>query len=181
MKRFLKTVFSIIGGIFILFLILAIVLPDSKETKAKKEQEKILKLEQEKDEQEKKIKEEQERIEKEKIEAEKKKERERIPSMSAWNGVAYAISDYLKKNANDPKSIEYIDVYKMLELDNGLFAQQVKFRAKNAFGGMVINEYIFVILGNQNSSSVVSVGSREEFNKMLKKEGIKIIKYHDSY
>lgn len=48
MKKILKKILSIIGGIFLVFLILAIVLPDSKETKAKKEQEKILKLEQEK-------------------------------------------------------------------------------------------------------------------------------------
>lgn len=48
MKKFLKIVLSIISGTFLLFLILAIVLPDSEETKAKKEQEKILKLEQEK-------------------------------------------------------------------------------------------------------------------------------------
>ncbi|MGL5621702.1 hypothetical protein, partial [Cetobacterium sp.] len=173
------------GGIFLLSIIVGIISMNTPKAKAKKEQAKIIKLEQEeakiKLEEERKREEELAKAELLKQEEAKKIEKERIPAMSAWNGVAYAISDYLKKNANDPKSIEYIDVYKMQELDNGLFAQQVKFRAKNGFGGMIIEEYIFVILGSSNSSRVVSVGSREEFNQMLKKEGIKAIKYHDAY
>ena len=51
-----------------------------------------------------------------------------IPAASGWNGVCHCIKDYLKDNANDAKSIKYVNCGYILEFSNGLYGQRVKSR-----------------------------------------------------
>ena len=103
-----------------------------------------------------------------------------IPSMSAWDGVAHSIKKYLKENANDPKSIKYIECSYMLKYQNGLFGQRVKFRGKNAFGALVINEYFFLIKGVNFDAKVISMGTLEEYIKLESNGTLKLVAKYDS-
>ncbi|ADO83840.1 hypothetical protein Ilyop_2070 (plasmid) [Ilyobacter polytropus DSM 2926] len=98
-----------------------------------------------------------------------------VPQASPWDSVTYAVKNYLKDNANDPKSIKYVECSYILKLSNGGWAQRVKFRGKNAYGGMVLNEYAFLISGDGNSAVVVSAGSMGEFSKALSSTGVSIV------
>lgn len=86
----------------------------------------------------------------------KKIEEERTEPLQGWNATQ-AVEKYLKSNLKDPKSLEYITVYKVQELTNNQtksykekeFMQGIKYRAKNSFGGYVIEEKIFIIKNDE--------------------------------
>lgn len=101
------------------------------------------------------------------------------PPRSPWDGVAFAIKSYMKENANNPKTIEYIDAYKLEELSNGYYAQKVKFRSENSYGGMVIYELIFIMSGDGKESVVTGVGTQEEYKKLRKDNDIVTVTFHD--
>jgi hypothetical protein len=78
------------------------------------------------------------------------------PETSDWDGKVYLIDDYLKANLKDPASLEYIQWWKLTpfiwgERDaSGAGAQNgwqvsVQYRARNSFGGMVIERQTFLI------------------------------------
>jgi len=96
-----------------------------------------------------------------------------IPAMSAWDGIAYAVKDYLRENANNPKSIDYIECSYMLEFYDGSFGQRVKFRGENLYGGLVINEFVFLIRGVGNDAMVYKTYTMEEFNVIGDKSEIR--------
>lgn len=98
-----------------------------------------------------------------------------IPAASSWDGVCHAIKDYLKENAHDPKSIKYVQCSYILELDIGIYAQTVKFRGKNAFGGTILNEYVFYIAGEKYNAVVVTTGTKEELSLHLATGEVKIV------
>lgn len=103
-----------------------------------------------------------------------------IPTVSAWDGVAYAIKDYYKSNANDPKSIKYSEASLLMKFNNGKFSQRVKIRGKNGFGAVVLNENYFIISGTGTNAKVIAVYSETEFNKYVIANSIKIEKKYDS-
>ncbi len=57
---------------------------------------------------------------------------------SAWDGSNKYLVELVKENMNDPKSFEHIET-KYKDTSDGLDLY-MKFRGKNAFGGLVINE-----------------------------------------
>ena len=98
-----------------------------------------------------------------------------IPAASAWDGVCSCIKDYIKDNAHDPKSIKYVECSPILAFDNGLYGQRVKYRGKNAFGGLVLNEQMFYIKGESYNAVVVTVSSMDDFTALAALGEIKII------
>jgi hypothetical protein len=104
-------------------------------------------------EQQQKQKEEQERIAQErKIEQERKMEEMRIAQeefnkkeerrkgfhcLSPWNGSHRQTVELIKKNLKDPKSFEHIET-RITPVENGNHVVFTKYRAKNSFGGYVV-------------------------------------------
>lgn len=72
---------------------------------------------------------------------------------SPWDGSVYQVKDWLKENLKDPKSIEYIKWTPLIHMDDGTYTIGVKYRAKNSFGGYVIEERIFTL---NNEGKVIS-------------------------
>lgn len=104
----------------------------------------------------------------------------RRPIMSAWDGVAVSIRDYMDKKAANPKSIEYLNVYKLEELSNGFFAQRIEFKIEDRDGGMSINDLIFIMSGDGKESYVTKIVTKEEYQEIRKKEKISTIKFYDA-
>jgi hypothetical protein len=61
---------------------------------------------------------------------------------SSWDGSVQQVKSWLKSNAKDPDSIEYLDWSPVKKNDKGFFVR-VKYRGNNSFGGKVIEEKIF--------------------------------------
>jgi len=74
---------------------------------------------------------------------------------SPWDNSVSQVKRWLEKNAKDPKSLEYIEWSKVTR-DGAGFLVRVKYRAKNSFGGYVIDEKIFVLDGRGEVVSAVS-------------------------
>ncbi len=87
-------------------------------------------------------------------EAQEKANRPKIRN-SAWDGSVYQVKNYLKKNLKDPGSYEGIEWSEVYENPDGTYAVRHKYRAKNSFGGMVVENCIFVLdaQGNVISTS----------------------------
>ncbi len=115
------------------------------------------------------------------VEEETVKKDANMPLVSAWDGVASSIKTYLKSNLNDPKSLEIVEKSYMFKINDNLWAQRVKYRARNSFGGMVLEEYVFTIMGNKSNSSVVALDSQEDFFNALAESGTSIINTYDMY
>lgn len=102
------------------------------------------------------------------------------PAASAWNGVCVSIKDYMKNNANDPGSIEYVECSNILKFNTGIYGQRVKYRGKNSFGGMVLNEHIFVIKGEGYKAKVTGVLTMDDFKLAASTGKVKIVAQYDS-
>ena len=63
---------------------------------------------------------------------------------SEWDGSVYPVELYLKKNLKDPDSYEAIEWSKVQNTDDGYMVRH-KYRAKNSFGGYVIENKIFYL------------------------------------
>ena len=63
---------------------------------------------------------------------------------SSYDGSISQVKDYLKKNLKDPKSYEGIEWSKVKEEPNG-YSVYHKYRAKNSFGGYVIEAKVFYL------------------------------------
>lgn len=70
---------------------------------------------------------------------------------SEWDGSVYEVKKYLMDNLNDPdsyKPVEWSPVYR--NPNTLLYYVRHKYRAKNAFGGTILKEQVFMLdsLGN---------------------------------
>ena len=63
---------------------------------------------------------------------------------SSYDGSVSQVKDYLRKNLKDPKSYEGIEWGKLKEEQNG-YSVYHKYRAKNSFGGYVIEAQVFYL------------------------------------
>lgn len=61
---------------------------------------------------------------------------------SVWDGSVHEVERWLKRNLNNPKSLQIITWGKVLRHCNG-YAVRVQFRATNALGALVIESRIF--------------------------------------
>lgn len=84
--------------------------------------------------------------------AEEKANRPKIQN-SAWDGSVYQVKNYLKKNLKDPDSYEGIEWSNVVDNGNGTYTVRHKYRARNSFGGMVIENWIFELDENGNVTS----------------------------
>lgn len=84
--------------------------------------------------------------------AKKMQERAKLPKIenSAWDGSVYQVKKYLKNNLKDPDSYESIEWSKVLKNNDGTYSVRHKYRARNSFGGMVIENWIFTLDENGN-------------------------------
>ncbi len=68
-------------------------------------------------------------------------------SNSGWDGSVYQVERYLKRNLKDPGSFEAIEWSPVVKGADDSFTVRVKYRAKNSFGGYVIEQQIFHLNG----------------------------------
>ncbi len=69
---------------------------------------------------------------------------------SSWDGSVRQVKDYLKKNLKDPNSYESIEWGSVVKQGDGSFRVRHKYRAKNSFGGYVIENKEFALDKNGN-------------------------------
>lgn len=73
---------------------------------------------------------------------------------SAYDGSVSQVSRWIRDNAKDPESVDFIEWSPVAKQGSGSMVR-VKYRAANSFGGMVIEEKIFVMDGAGNVVSAV--------------------------
>ena len=66
----------------------------------------------------------------------------------------YHIKSYLEKNVNDPTDLEILNKWVLGENSDGTFAVKVTFRAKNAFGALIIHTLNCDMDKNGNGSNI---------------------------
>jgi hypothetical protein len=64
---------------------------------------------------------------------------------SPYDGSVSQVKYWLREYLKDPDSVQYIDWSTVKTLDDGQHAVLVKYRAKNSFGGYVIEQRLFVL------------------------------------
>jgi len=70
------------------------------------------------------------------------------PNRSSWDGSYKEVTDYLSIHLKDPSSVNYIEWYLARMTPTG-WRVGVKYRAKNSFGGMNIEEKYFLIINGK--------------------------------
>ncbi len=98
-------------------------------------------------------------------EIEAKKAAEKIfygdkPIQSAWDGSYSAVERYLERVMHDPSSLDMDNCTPVYKVENTGWIVGCKYRGKNAFGGMVLNQNWFIIRQNQ----VVDVKDPDAFS-----------------
>jgi predicted nucleic acid-binding Zn ribbon protein len=69
---------------------------------------------------------------------------------SSWDSSVSQVRVWLKENLNDPKSLEFIEWSKVVKNGNGSFKVRVKYRAKNSFGGYIVNNQVITLDASGN-------------------------------
>ena len=82
------------------------------------------------------------------------------PVQSAWDGSYNVVERYLKQVMNDPSSLKIDSCTPVYKVKNTGWIVGCRYRGKNAFGGMVLNQNWFVIRQNQ----VVDVKDSDAFS-----------------
>lgn len=73
---------------------------------------------------------------------------------SSWDGSVHQVTKWLKTHLKDPKSLDVTEWSPVVKTDTG-FIVRVKYRAKNSFGGYVIEEKLFTLNSRGTITSVV--------------------------
>jgi hypothetical protein len=73
---------------------------------------------------------------------------------NAWNSGVQQVTDYLKRNLKDPKSLDVIEWSPVEKRSDGGYQVRCKYRAKNSFGGYVISNQVFIMDSNGNVLTV---------------------------
>jgi len=82
-----------------------------------------------------------------------KKQKGPMPLQSAWDSSVPCVEHYLKDNLKDPDSYQGIEWSKIIDMGTH-WAVRHKYRAKNSFGGYVIENYVYRLM-NPNGNCVV--------------------------
>jgi len=64
---------------------------------------------------------------------------------SEWDGSVRQVESWLKANLKDPKSLEFIEWSPVTKKADGGYFVRVKYRAKNSFGGYVVENKLFFL------------------------------------
>lgn len=70
---------------------------------------------------------------------------EQIVSNSAYDGSVRQVEEWMKKNLNDPGSLQVVEWSPVVKTEQGNFVVRCKFRAKNAMGGLVLQNKAFIL------------------------------------
>jgi hypothetical protein len=62
---------------------------------------------------------------------------------SSWDGSVRQVKDWMNANFNDPKSTEFVEWSKVFKSPQGIYYVRCKYRAKNGFGALVLEEKLF--------------------------------------
>lgn len=68
-----------------------------------------------------------------------------VVSNSGWDGSVRQVKDYLRATLKDPDSLDVMEWSNVIGNDKGGFMVRVKYRAKNSFGGYVIEHKLFTL------------------------------------
>ncbi|MGL4425413.1 MAG: hypothetical protein ACRCZ0_11610 [Cetobacterium sp.] len=79
------------------------------------------------------------------------------PKTSYKTGVAFALKDYF-----DTPAVKVIEVNDVVQLEENVFAQRVKYKTYNDFGGEVVEEGIFILKKIDNKYSFMEKLSKED-------------------
>jgi len=75
---------------------------------------------------------------------------------SGWDGSVSQVKSWLTSNLKDPGSLEFIEWSSVQKTNDGGFMVRVKYRAKNSFGGYVVENKIFYL--NATGSVTNTIG-----------------------
>lgn len=64
---------------------------------------------------------------------------------SAYDGSVRQVEEWLQRNLNDPDSFKAVEWSKVAKTEQGNFVVRCKYRAKNAMGGMVLQNKAFIL------------------------------------
>jgi hypothetical protein len=78
---------------------------------------------------------------------------------SAWDGSVHYVKEHVKMNLKDPDSYESIEWSNVQTLDDGTFSVRHKYRAKNSFGGYVVENKIFIYDSSGHIVSSLNYGN----------------------
>lgn len=73
---------------------------------------------------------------------------------SPWDSSVYQVEKYLIHNLNDPDSYEAIEWSKVMKISDDEYRVRHKYRAKNEYGGYVVENQIFVLDSEGNVINV---------------------------
>jgi TM2 domain-containing membrane protein YozV len=131
-------IIGIIAGWLILFVIVIVVIGESADSSATTAKEEAAPQVVEPEPEPEPVK---ELTEEEKAVLATEQRREMIEdAFSAWDGSHIMLTQFIKDNMNDPKSYDHVET--RYRDDGDYITVQVKFRGKNAFGGVVLNTII---------------------------------------
>ena len=68
-----------------------------------------------------------------------------VVQSSPWDASVRQVDDWLKNSVKDPDSLQYIEWSPVSQQANGEFMVRVKYRAKNSFGGYVVENKLFFL------------------------------------
>lgn len=77
-----------------------------------------------------------------------------MPKPSEWDGITPEANAWMKQNLRDYETMELVECSVVVGYGEDKWAQRVKFRAKNGFGGTNLESYLFII---RNGSVVDAV------------------------
>mgnify|MGYP001382673009 CR=1 FL=1 len=78
-----------------------------------------------------------------------------IVENSAWDGSVRQVERYLKSNLKDPDSYQSIEWSAVSKSSGGGFMVRHKYRAKNSFGGYVIENQVFTLDAQGNVTGAI--------------------------
>jgi hypothetical protein len=81
--------------------------------------------------------------------AQEEKTRGRYPEPSSWDGITPEVNKYMKSNLKDYDSMKIVECSDTVTWGTDKWAQRVKYRAKNSFGGMTLENQLFIIENGQ--------------------------------
>jgi hypothetical protein len=76
---------------------------------------------------------------------------------SSYDGSVYQVERYLERNLKDPDSFEAIEWSSVVKRADGGFMVRCKYRAKNSFGGYVVENQAFILDSTGNVTQVMSL------------------------
>jgi len=76
---------------------------------------------------------------------------------SSWDGSVRQVERFLKTNLKDPDSFEAIEWSPVNKQSDGSFMVRCKYRAKNSFGGYIIENQIFYLDSRGNVTNYIDM------------------------